>query len=500
MATKKKERMEQEMRMVEVSAVTGTDIPEAEPLAEAPDTPSEENEDSMDLSELLGSMDTEEEEFCEEPGDMEDFPAELLADLDTESSDVELPESMDAQESFPEQETPMEEATVKPQKVGRRKKAEAAEVTENKESDPVAAMEAGEKEVFSDLTSTAEEQSPVGTEQETEDSIDVQTVSTPDPDVSAGPPARRPARTSQPEAPVLTIENKGEVETQAEREDAIWHEIHNAYRTRKILTGQLGGIEQMDNGKTIVIVDYKGFRIIIPLKEMMINLGRNPSGQEYAEFMQRQNKILGNMLGAEIDFIVRGIDSKTRSVVASRREAMLKKRQIFYLDTDIAGMYRIYEGRIVQARVIAVAEKVIRVEVFGVECSIMARDLAWDWIGDAHERFSVGDQVLVRILNVRRDSLEEIGIRADIKSVSQNTNHDNLKKCRIQSKYAGKVTDVYKGVVYIRLSNGVNAVAHSCFDYRTPGKKDDVSFAVTRLDEERGVAVGIITRIIRQNL
>ncbi len=179
---------------------------------------------------------------------------------------------------------------------------------------------------------------------------------------------------------------------------------------------------------------------------------------------------------------------------------MLKKRQIFYLDTDAAGMYRVYEGRIVQARVIAVAEKVIRVEIFGVECSIMARDLAWDWIGDAHERFSVGDQVLVRILSVRREGLEDMGVKADVKSVTQDTHHENLKKCRIQSKYAGKVTDVHKGVVYIRLSNGVNAVAHACYDYRTPGKKDDVSFAVTKIDEERGVAVGIITRIIRQNL
>ncbi len=307
-------------------------------------------------------------------------------------------------------------------------------------------------------------------------------------------------RARKAEAPVLTLEVRGEVETEESREDIIWHEIHNAYRTRRILTGQLGGIEQTDNGKTIAIVDYKGFRIVIPLKEMMINVGRSPSGQEYTELMLRQNKILGNMLGAEIDFAVKGIDSKSRSVVASRREAMLKKRQIFYMDTDASGMHRIYEGRIVQARVVAVAEKVLRVEIFGVECSIMARDLAWDWIGDAHERFSVGDQVLVKVLNVRRDSLEEIAVKADIKSVSQNTIHDNLKKCRIQSKYAGKVTDVHKGVVYIRLSNGVNAVAHSCYDYRTPGKKDDVSFAVTRLDEERGVAVGIITRIIRQNL
>ena len=44
----------------------------------------------------------------------------------------------------------------------------------------------------------------------------------------------------------------------------------------------------------------------------------------------------------------------------------------------------------------------------------------------------------------------------------------------------------HKGVVYVRLANGVNAVAHSCYDYRMPGKKDDVSFAVTRLDMDRG--------------
>ena len=47
---------------------------------------------------------------------------------------------------------------------------------------------------------------------------------------------------------------------------------------------------------------------------------------------------------------------------------------------------------------------------------------------------------------------------------------------------------------------GVNAIAHSCYDPRTVGKKDEVSFVVTHIDEERNVAVGLITRIIRQNL
>lgn len=290
------------------------------------------------------------------------------------------------------------------------------------------------------------------------------------------------------------------METEESAADTAWHEIHNAYRTRRILTGMLGGIEQLDNGKTIAIVEYKGFRVVIPLKEMVMRFPNQASGDEYREQVVRHHKLLSNMLGAEIDFVVKGIDSKTRSIVASRKEAMLKKRQTFYMDTDASGTYRIYDGRIVQARVIAVAEKAVRIEAFGVECSIMARDLSWDWIGDAHDRFSVGDQVLVRILSVKRDNIEDLSIKADIKSVSENTNRDNLQKCRIQSKYAGKVTDVHKGVVYVRLTNGVNAVAHSCYDRRMPGKKDDVSFAVTHIDEERGVAVGIITRIIKQNL
>ena len=212
------------------------------------------------------------------------------------------------------------------------------------------------------------------------------------------------------------------------------------------------------------------------------------------------NSILATMLTAEIDFIVRGLDNTARSVVASRKAAMLRKRQTFYLDANEEGIPMIYEGRVVQARVIGVAEKVLRVEVFGVECTIFARDLSAAWFGDAREYYSVGDRVLVRVLTIDRGDINHISITADIRSVSSAANQSNLDKCVLQGKYAGRVTDVRHGVVFIRLNNGVNAVAHTCYDRRMPGKKDDVSFAVTRLDEERGIAVGIITRIIKQNL
>ena len=206
------------------------------------------------------------------------------------------------------------------------------------------------------------------------------------------------------------------------------------------------------------------------------------------------------MLGSEIDFLIMRVHPKTRSIVASRREAMLKNSQLVYLDKDASGMPKVYEDRIVQARVIAVAEKVVRAEIFGVETSILARDLSFDWMGDARERFQVGDHILVRILDVRADSPEQVIVHADVKSVEGNTSKENMKKCKIQGKYAGTVEDIHKGTVFVRLSIGVNAIAHSCYDSRTVGKKDQVSFVVTHIDEERNVALGIITRIIKQTI
>ena len=335
------------------------------------------------------------------------------------------------------------------------------------------------------------------------------------PETSSGKNASKPARkrtkasTAKAETPdtpvkktapssILTLSADAEGETPESREDTIWHELQNAYRTRKILTGTLGGIEKMEGGGTIAVVYYKEMRVVIPLAEMMINLVED-AAHDYGELVQRQNKILGNMLGCEIDFIIKELDNASRSVMASRKDAMYKKRQIFYLP-DANGNSRVCEDRIVQARVIAVAEKVVRVEIFDTECSILARDLSWDWMGDATERFHVGEQILVRILSVKLHSLEDISVKADVKSVNGNTSKENLSKCKIQGKYAGTVTDIHKGTVFVRLHIGVNAVAHSCYDNRLPGKKDEVSFVVTRIDSDRNVAVGLISRIIKQNI
>ncbi len=308
------------------------------------------------------------------------------------------------------------------------------------------------------------------------------------------------ARRTQERERVLTIEARDEIQTEDDREAAIWHEIQNADWTRRILTGTLDGVEQTESGLTLAIVSYKGFRVAIPIKEMLLYPGKLPTGPEYMDTMDRLRRILMTRLGSEIDFVVKGHDNKSRSAVGSRKDAMYRKRQSFYLDKDELGEPMIYEGRVVQARVVAVAEKIIRVEVFGVECAIVARGLSRSWVGDATEKYSVGDRILVRVLKISGSTAEDLSITVDVRSVFKAGDQDNLKKCSPGGRYAGRVTDIRGGVVYIRLNNGVNAIAHSCYDRRAPGKRDDVSFSVTRLDPEQGVAIGIITRIIKQNL
>ncbi len=297
---------------------------------------------------------------------------------------------------------------------------------------------------------------------------------------------------------ILTVDNNEQLTTKEDIENTNWHEIRNAHATRKILTGTLDGIENTASGIPLAIITYNTYRIVIPIKEMNINLTNNDRVR--GSVVERQSRILGNMIGAEIDFVIKGIDNKARSVVASRKDAMLRKQKRFYFDLDGNGLPRVNDNQVVQARITAVSEKAIRVDIFGVETSIWANELSHDWLSDARDKFNIGDKVLVRVLKVNKTKDEDVKVVASIKAVEENFQDENLKNCSLQGKYAGTITEIKNGIVFIRLNMGVNAIAHSCMDKRTPGKNDTISFVVTKIDNERNVAVGLINRIIKQNI
>lgn len=293
---------------------------------------------------------------------------------------------------------------------------------------------------------------------------------------------------------ILTVDSAG-ASAERNQEDMVWHELMNAQRTRKILSGALSGIERLEGGWVVAVVYYKGCRVLIPMEEMMINL--EGDGRENSDPVNRQTRLANNMLGAELDFIVRELDEESGSVAASRREAMVRKRQQFYLPSQ-DGAPMIVPGRVVEARVIAVAPKAVRLEIFGIECSLKARDMTWEWLSDASEKFATGDVVNVLVKKVTGDSVESMKVEVSAREAKVNVNKENLMRLKKQGKYVGKVTDVYRGTFFLCLSCQVNAVAHSCNTASLPGQGDEVGFLVTRINEDREVAEGIITRIIKR--
>lgn len=284
--------------------------------------------------------------------------------------------------------------------------------------------------------------------------------------VPSGTDDRRPSPRRERDR-VLTIDPRAEVQTQEDLEDLIWHELQNANRTRHTLTGTLDSVERTDNGMTVAIVRYKGFKVMIPLKEMMVHTGQVPNGPEFSIWVDQVTRILHARQNSDIDFVVRGVDNESRTVVGSRRDAMLRKRKRFYLDTDELGRHIIEEGRVVQARVVAVADKIIRVEVFGAECNVAVRGFSRMWVGSVRDEHYVGELILVRVQKIERNrNPEKLRIQVDERCINGDT-LEKLSQCQPQCRYVGQVTDVRKGVVYIRLNNGANAIAHTCYDRRT---------------------------------
>lgn len=280
--------------------------------------------------------------------------------------------------------------------------------------------------------------------------------------------------------------------------ETMWNELLSMYRGRKTLPVTVTGIEKTKTQGYVVVTYYKSQRILVPMTEMMINLDEE-RGTEYT-ITEKLARVCNAMLGSEIDVIIKGMDKASESIVASRKDAMNRKRERFYLTPMSDGLPQIRVGRIVEARIVGTTQSVARLEVFGVETTLNGSQLSWDWIADVSEKYHVGESIDVLITDISGSDTDDLKISVDVKSITRNISKENLEKCAVQNKYIGEITNVRNGVAFIRLKIGVNAIAHTNYDKRTPARGDIVSFVITRINYDYSNVSGIITKIIKQSL
>jgi predicted RNA-binding protein with RPS1 domain len=275
---------------------------------------------------------------------------------------------------------------------------------------------------------------------------------TPAPEPAPTTVRRRRARSE----PVLAIDDERSVETQADKLKNDLLDLVESQKGRRILSGTIQGVERSaDNPNISFAVIYHGaFKVIIPAEETV---------QPPEDFRDRSpadvmHYLVTKRLGAEIDYIVKGVDPASGIAAASRLEAMALKRRQYYFGSDRDGNNLIYEGLSAEARVVSVIRAGMFVDLFGLETYISLRELSYQrWI-DAAAHFQPGQRVLVKIMELDRSNRDNIRVVASVKQAGENPYEQALKRYTPGSRYVGTVSLVDTNGVFVSLDGGIDCL------------------------------------------
>ena len=225
---------------------------------------------------------------------------------------------------------------------------------------------------------------------------------------------------------VLSIDERLAVETDADKAKNDLLDLIESMKTKRILTGTIQGVERPEDNpnRSLAVIYHGDFKVIIPAEEA-VEPPEDFRGRSESDIM---HYMLTKRLGAEVDYIVKGIDPKAGIAVASRLEAMAAKRKEYYFGTDRDGNNLIYNDVCAEARIVSVIRAGIFVDLFGLEIYIPLRELSYQRLLDASAQFQPGQRVLVKVLTVERSDRNQVKVTASVKQAGENPYEKGAQK------------------------------------------------------------------------
>ena len=259
----------------------------------------------------------------------------------------------------------------------------------------------------------------------------------PEPEAKPIPQARNTSRRSSQN--IISIDERPAVETDADKARNDLLDLLESMKTGRILTGTIQGVERPDNsGEARAVVYHGDFKVMIPASQAVDPpadfRGRLPDDVLHYMITKR--------LGAEVDYIVKGVDPQSGIAAASRLEAMAARRRQYYFGTDRDGNNLLYTDICAEARVVSVIRAGIFIDLFGVESYIPLRELSYQRLMDAAGQFQPGQRILVKILDIDRKDRNHIQVRASVKQASENPYEKALRRYTVGDRYVGTVSMV----------------------------------------------------------
>ena len=255
-----------------------------------------------------------------------------------------------------------------------------------------------------------------------------------------------------------------------------WVDIYESRQTNKILTDNVKSVELHD-GKQCVIVFRGSVKILIPLSEMGLRTDDESVGI----------KVMYGMAGAEIDYIVIGINREEEICIGSRNKAMeIRQKEL----------QKVKEGQKILGRIVAVGRTSAIAEAYGIETKLKAVDINWGYMEDIRNYLSVGDEIEML---VKKIDLEEKTLKLSIKEAKPDPYINIDKKYRINSKYVAKITGIEEYGIFVNLEPGVDALCpHPGYTNLRLATGDEVFVKLKQLNPEKRQARALIERLIRK--
>lgn len=203
------------------------------------------------------------------------------------------------------------------------------------------------------------------------------------------------------------------------QEKITWQNINSSKTKGKILIGNIIAIEtekMKDTNIVCAIVDFKGIKVLIPATEI-IKDGKN------------DKKLLRNMMGAEIKFIIVEADKISHKAVGSRIKAMERIRDI--------NLKKIEVGDKVYSKVVGIWKKYIRIECLGMDFIIKAQDLQYGYVENVSKLYKINEQIKVVVKEIDE---EKKNIKISIKELLEDPFKNIRKDFTEKGEYLATIT------------------------------------------------------------
>lgn len=269
---------------------------------------------------------------------------------------------------------------------------------------------------------------------------------------------KAPAASRVRPSAIVSIDDRRSVEIEADREKNALLDLTESLKSQRLMTGTIQGIEHPTHEpmNSLAVTYHEGYKIIIPVKEFV----EPPADLKDQQLETVLNYMMNKRMGAEVDYIVKGIDAEAKVAVASRVEAMRAKRKAYYFGSDRDGNNLLYSDLCAEARVVSVVRSGIFVDLFGLEVFISIRELSYQRVLSADGYFQPGQRILVKILEIDRKNRENIKVKASVKQAGENPYEKALRKYTVGNRYVGTVSLVDTNGVFVSLDGGIDCLCN----------------------------------------